>query len=169
MIPYSSYFVYHRKVAFLYRGGAVDYSNTTHLRREEKMSSEKTLVIIKPHAVRGGLVGEIIKRLENRGLTIGDCKFVRPSIEMAREHYAEHKGNPYFDRITETLSRDSVMIMSWKGPNAIKIVRMVQGATSPVHATPGTVRGDFGNCIEENLMHASDSNESAEREVFIWF
>lgn len=130
---------------------------------------QHTLVILKPDVIECGLMGEIIKRLENRNLYMQECKYALAPLELAKAHYKEHENQPYFERITKQLSRSKIMVMIWVGPNAVSIVRAIQGATYPTLAAPGTVRGDFVCQMEENLIHASDSVPAAEREIKLWF
>lgn len=130
---------------------------------------QRTLVILKPDAIKRSLMGEIIKRLENRNLYMQECKYAAAPLELAKAHYQQHENQPYFERITKQLSSAKIMVMIWVGPNAVAIVRAVQGATDPTLAAPGTVRGDFACQVEENLMHASDCVGAAEREIKLWF
>lgn len=130
---------------------------------------QRTLVIIKPDAVKRNLMGEIISRLERRNLYMQECKYIVAPVELSRRHYHQHVNQPYFERITTQLSSAKIMVMIWVGPNAVSIVRSVQGATDPTLAAPGTVRGDFACQVEENLMHAADSVAAAEQEIKIWF
>lgn len=130
---------------------------------------QRTLVIIKPDAVKRNLMGEIISRLERRNLYLQECRYFVPKVELARRHYHQHVNRPYFERITTQLSSANIMVMIWVGPNAVSIVRSAQGATDPTLAAPGTIRGDFACQVEANLMHASDSVAAAEEEIKIWF
>lgn len=130
---------------------------------------QRTLVIVKPDGVKRGLMGEIIKRLESRNLYMQECKYFIPDLEVARSHYQEHENKDFYDRITRNLISAKIMVMIWVGPNAVQIVRNLQGSTDPVQALPGTIRGDFCCQKEANVMHASDSVASAEREIKIWF
>lgn len=130
---------------------------------------EQTLVLIKPDAVRRGLVGEIIRRFENRTLKIKALKIVNPSKELMEKHYEVHRGKPFFEGVVEFMASGTVVAMVLEGENAIAIVRDMMGALNPAEARPGTIRGDFTLSIQENLVHGSDSAESAEREIPIWF
>jgi nucleoside-diphosphate kinase len=130
---------------------------------------EKTLVLVKPDGVQRGLVGEIIARLERRGLRLVGARFMQVSRDLAEEHYGEHVGKPFYDGLIEYITSSPVMAMVWEGPGAIGAVRQTMGATRPQEAAPGTVRHDFGLEVGRNLTHASDKAETAEREVALWF
>lgn len=130
---------------------------------------ERTLVLIKPDAVERKLIGEIISIYEKKGLNITDMKLVRPSIEVAIEHYAEHEGRPYFENLIKYITRGRVCAMIIEGDNAVAMVRKINGATNPLDADMGTIRGRFALSKTENIVHSSDSVESAEREINIWF
>ncbi len=130
---------------------------------------ERTLVLIKPDGVQRNLVGSIITRLEQRGLKIVAAKFLQVSDELAREHYKIHIGKPFYDGLIKYITSSPVMAMVWEGPNVIKAVRQTMGATNPLQAEPGTVRHDLGLMTGRNLTHASDSPETAELEIALWF
>jgi len=130
---------------------------------------ERTLVLIKPDGVQRGLIGEIIARLERRGLRLVGAKFLQVSMELAETHYAIHKGKPFYDGLIAYITSAPVMAMVWEGPNAITAVRQTMGATRPTEAAPGSVRHDFGLEVGRNLTHASDSDENAQSEVALWF
>jgi nucleoside-diphosphate kinase len=130
---------------------------------------ERTLVLVKPDGVQRGLIGEIIKRLENRGLRLIAGKFIQVSRKLAEEHYGLHKGKPFYDSLLEYITSAPVMAMVWDGPDAVAAVRQTMGATRPTEAAPGSVRHDFGLEIGRNLTHASDSPENGEKEVALWF
>jgi nucleoside-diphosphate kinase len=130
---------------------------------------EQTLVLVKPDGVRRGLVGEIIRRFENRTLRIDALKIVRPSRETVERHYEVHRGKPFFDGVVDFMSAGPVVAMVLSGENAVAIVRGMMGALKPLEAQPGTIRGDYTLSIQENLVHGSDSLESAEREISVWF
>ena len=130
---------------------------------------EKTLVLVKPDAVQRGLIGEIICRLERRGLRLTAAKFMQVSQELAETHYGIHKGKPFYEALLEYITSAPVMAMAWEGPNAVAAVRQTMGATNPTQAAPGSVRHDFGLEIGRNLTHASDSPENGEKEVALWF
>jgi len=130
---------------------------------------ERTLVLIKPDGVQRGLIGEIMARLERRGLRLAGAKFMNVSQELAETHYAIHKGKPFYDGLIEYITSAPVMAMVWEGPNAVAAVRQTMGATRPTEAAPGTVRHDFGLEVGRNLTHASDSPENGQLEVALWF
>lgn len=130
---------------------------------------ERTLVLIKPDGVQRKLTGEIIKRLEQRGLKLTAAKFMQVSRELAEEHYAIHKGKPFYDGLIAYITSSPVMAMVWEGPNAVAAVRQTMGATNPLQAAPGTIRHDFGLMVGRNLTHGSDSPENAETEINLWF
>ena len=130
---------------------------------------EKTLVLVKPDAVQRGLIGEIIKRLENRGLRLIAGKFIQVSRELAEEHYGIHKDKPFYETLLDYITSAPVMAMVWDGPNAVAAVRQTMGATRPTEAAPGSIRHDYGLEIGRNLTHASDTPENGEMEVFLWF
>ena len=130
---------------------------------------EQTLVLIKPDAVSRGLIGEIIRRFENRTLKIKGLKILNPSKELMERHYEVHRGKPFFDGVVAFMASGTVVAMILEGENAIEIVREMMGALDPSEARSGTIRGDFTTSIRENLVHGSDSLESAERETAIWF
>ena len=130
---------------------------------------ERTLVLVKPDGVQRGLVGEVIKRLENRGLRLIAGKFIQVSRELAEEHYGIHKGKPFYESLLNYITSAPVMAMVWDGPDAVTAVRQTMGATKPTEATPGSIRHDYGLDIGRNLTHASDSPENGEKEIALWF
>ncbi|MEN8241572.1 MAG: nucleoside-diphosphate kinase [Chloroflexota bacterium] len=130
---------------------------------------EQTFVFVKPDGVQRGLIGEIIARMEKRGLRLAAAKFIQVSQELAEEHYAIHKGKGFYDMLIDYVTSAPVMAMIWEGPNAIAAVRQTMGATKPTEASPGSVRHDFGLEIGRNITHASDSSENAEKEIALWF
>jgi nucleoside-diphosphate kinase len=130
---------------------------------------ERTLVLIKPDGVQRGLIGEVIARLERRGLRLVGAKFMQVSQELAETHYAIHKGKPFYDGLIAYIISTPVMAMAWEGPNAIAAVRQTMGATRPTEAAPGSVRHDFGLEVGRNLTHASDSIENGQAEISLWF
>ena len=130
---------------------------------------EKTFVLVKPDGVQRGLIGEIIKRLERRGLKLSAAKFMLVSEELAEEHYAIHKGKPFYEGLISYITSGPVMAMVWEGPNAIQAIRQTMGATRPLEASPGTVRHDYGLEVGRNLTHASDGPETASSEINLWF
>lgn len=132
--------------------------------------SERTLVLIKPDGVQRQVVGEIISRIERKGLSLAALELKGVSNELARAHYAEHEGKPFFDSLLEFITSGKVVAAVLEGPRAIAAFRQLAGGTDPVDkATPGTIRGDFGLETQFNLVHGSDSPESAEREISLWF
>ncbi|UYN89267.1 MAG: nucleoside-diphosphate kinase [Anaerolineales bacterium] len=130
---------------------------------------ERSLVLVKPDGVQRALVGEIIARLERRGLRLAGAKFMQVSTALAEEHYAEHNGKPFYNGLVEYITSAPVMAMAWEGPNAVAAIRQTMGATRPTEAAPGTIRHDFGLEVGRNLTHASDKPETGEREVGLWF
>jgi nucleoside-diphosphate kinase len=130
---------------------------------------EQTLVLIKPDAVRRGLIGEIIRRFENRMLKIRALKKVRPSRELIERHYEVHRGKPFFEATVEFMTSGPVVALIVEGDEAIAIVRHMMGSLEPLEAQPGTIRGDYSLITKENLVHGSDSLESAKREIAVWF
>lgn len=130
---------------------------------------ERTLVIIKPDGVQRGLVGEIIGRLERRGLRLIGMKMQAVSAELAAEHYAVHQGKPFYDGLVSYISSSPVVVMAFEGNKAIEAVRQTVGATNPTAAAPGTIRADFALEIGRNLIHASDGAETAATELALWF
>jgi nucleoside-diphosphate kinase len=130
---------------------------------------EKTLVLVKPDAVQRGLIGEVIARLERRGLKLVGAKFMQVSPDLAETHYAIHKGKPFYEGLISYITSAPVMAMVWEGPNAVAAVRQTMGATRPTEAAPGSLRHDFALEVGRNLTHASDSVENGEKEVSLWF
>ena len=130
---------------------------------------EHSLVLVKPDGVQRGLVGEVIARLERRGLKLVGAKFMQVSKALAEEHYAIHKGKPFYDGLISYIISAPVMAMVWEGPNAIAAIRQTMGATRPWEAAPGTIRHDFALEVGRNITHASDSPENGEKEAALWF
>jgi nucleoside-diphosphate kinase len=130
---------------------------------------ERTLVLVKPSGVARGLVGEVISRIERRGLIIRVARMLIVSRDMAERHYAEHKGKDFYADLVDHISSAPVFAMVIEGPEAVRIVRMMMGATNPLDAAPGTVRGDFGLDMRRNVVHSADSLASAGREIAIFF
>jgi nucleoside-diphosphate kinase len=130
---------------------------------------ERTLVLVKPDGVQRGLIGEVISRLERRGLRLVAARFMQVSRELAETHYAIHKGKPFYDGLIRYITSAPVMAMVWEGPNAVAAVRQTMGATRPTEAAPGSLRHDFALEVGRNLTHASDSVENGEQEVALWF
>ena len=130
---------------------------------------ERTLILAKADAVVRGLVGEVLSRFERRGYTIVGMKLMKCEPERAKRHYAEHEGKPFFAGLVDYITADPIVAMVIEGSDAIEGCRATIGATNPIKATPGTIRGDYGQTIGRNLVHGSDSPESAAREIGIWF
>lgn len=130
---------------------------------------EKTFVMIKPDAVQRGLTGQIISRLEARGLKLIAAKFMQVPQSLAEEHYAIHQGKPFYQGLIQYITASPVMAMVWEGPQAIAAARQTMGSTHPVEAAPGSVRHDFGLEVGRNLTHASDGQETADQEIALWF
>ncbi len=130
---------------------------------------EQTLILIKGDGVRRKLVGEIICRIEARGLDIADMKLMEVGTELAEEHYAEHREKPFFEELVEFITATPVVAMRVEGEGAIAVMRRLMGATNPAEAAPGTIRGDLALSLPDNLVHGSDSPESAERELKLFF
>ncbi len=130
---------------------------------------ERTLVLVKPSGVARGLVGEIISRIERRGLTIRAARLLLVTPEMAAQHYAEHKEKPFYEELVTHIMSAPIFAMIVEGPSAVRVVRGMMGATNPLDAAPGTVRGDFGLDVKRNVVHSADSLASAERELAIFF
>jgi nucleoside-diphosphate kinase len=125
--------------------------------------------LVKPDGVERGLIGEVIGRLERRGLRLVAGKFLLVSRELAETHYAIHKGKPFYDGLIEYITSAPVMAMVWEGPNAVAAIRQTMGATRPTDAAPGSIRHDFALEVGRNLTHASDSAENGSTEVALWF
>jgi nucleoside-diphosphate kinase len=133
------------------------------------MAAERTLVLIKPDAMRRGLAGEILRRFEARGLELKDAKLVSVDRTLAEEHYAEHAEKPFYGELVEFITSGPTMAFVLEGEGAIATVRSTMGATNPADAGPGTIRGDLALSMPDNLVHGSDSPESAQREIKLWF
>ena len=130
---------------------------------------EKTLVLVKPDGVQRGLVGKIISRLENKGFRLVALKLMNVSKKLAEEHYGEHVDRPFFGDLVRFITSSPIVAMAVEGENAVQVVRTTMGLTNPQEAAPGTIRGDFGLTIGMNLIHGSDSGESATRELDLFF
>jgi nucleoside-diphosphate kinase len=130
---------------------------------------QRTLLLVKPDGVQRALVGRVLARFEERGLKIVGLKLVQTSRELAGEHYAAHREKPFFGGLVDFITSSPLVAVALEGPNAIAIVRAMNGATRPHEAAPGSVRGDFAVETAQNLVHASDSPESAEAELALWF
>jgi len=125
--------------------------------------------MIKPDGVQRRLIGEIIGRFERKGFTLKAMKLVTPSRDTAEKHYEVHRGKPFFDAIVTFISSAPVVAMVWEGEGVVELSRKLMGATRPSDSTPGTIRGDFANTTEQNLIHGSDSVENAHIEIALWF
>lgn len=130
---------------------------------------EKTFAMVKPDGVKRGLIGEILKRYENKGLNLVAAKVISPSLDLLQKHYEEHKGKPFYDDLIRYMSSGHVFAMILEGDNAVKMVRLLNGPTKIEDAQPGTIRGDFCTNTTFNIVHGSDSVESAKREILLWF
>jgi len=130
---------------------------------------EKSFVMIKPDGVQRGLAGEIISRLERKGLRLAAIKMLQISPELAASHYAEHRDKPFFGELTSFITSGPVVAMVWEGLNAVTVIRTLMGKTNPAEAAPGTIRGDLALFMGNNVIHGSDSLQSAEREIKLFF
>ena len=130
---------------------------------------EETLVLIKPDGVKRQICGEILTRYERKGLIIKAMKLLQTPKELAQEHYAEHKDKPFFGELVDFVTSGPVLAFVLAGKNAVTSVRTINGATNPVDATPGSIRGDYALTMDSNVVHASDSVDSAAREIHLWF
>jgi nucleoside-diphosphate kinase len=133
------------------------------------MAVERTLVLVKPDAVRRALTGEIVARLERRGLQLKAARFLTVDRSLAEEHYAEHTEKPFFGELVDFITSGPTLALVVEGEGAIATVRTTMGATNPADAAPGTIRGDLSLSMPDNLVHGSDSPESSEREIGLWF
>ena len=135
--------------------------------------TEQTLVLVKPDGVKRNLIGEIIRRIETKGYVIVDVKKLTPSRELLAQHYAEHEGKPFYEPLVEFMASGDVVALRVEGDRVIEGFRALAGATDPTAALPGTIRGDLGRDwglkVQQNLVHGSDSVESATRELALWF
>ncbi len=130
---------------------------------------EKTFTMIKPDGVQKGLIGEIIGRIERKGFKLRGLKLMVISPELARKHYAEHQGKPFFGELVDFITSGPVVAMVWEGPGVIAAMRTLMGKTNPSEALPGTIRGDLAVSTSQNIIHGSDSPESAQREIGLFF
>lgn len=133
------------------------------------MASERTFVMVKPDGVARGLVGEIMSRLERKGLRLISARLQEVDPDLAGEHYAEHRSRPFYPELLDFITSGPVMAMVWEGESAVSAARLLIGPTDPAKAPPGTIRGDFGLQATMNLVHGSDSPDSAFREIDLWF
>jgi nucleoside-diphosphate kinase len=130
---------------------------------------ERTFLMIKPDGVQRNLIGEIVSRFEKKGFQLVGAKLMNVTKELAEKHYQEHKERPFFGELVEFITSGPVFAMVWQGENVIATARQMMGSTNPKDAAPGTIRGDFGLTVSKNVIHGSDSPESAEREIGIFF
>ena len=130
---------------------------------------DRTLILIKPDAFGRGLTGEILARFERKGLKIAAMKLMTMSDDLAKQHYAEHEGKPFFGELVEFITSGPIVALVLEGESAIKAARQVIGATNPLEAAPGSIRGDFAIAVGQNMVHGSDSPESGEREAKLFF
>lgn len=130
---------------------------------------EKTFLMVKPDGVQRNLVGEIVSRFENKGFKLAGAKLMIIPTELAEKHYGEHKDKPFFGELVDFITSGPVFAMVWEGENVIATARQMMGSTKPQDALPGTIRGDFGVTVGKNVIHGSDSPESAEREIDLFF
>ncbi|WP_426392714.1 nucleoside-diphosphate kinase [Mammaliicoccus sciuri] len=130
---------------------------------------ERTFLMIKPDAVQRNLIGEVVSRLERKGLKLVAAKLFQANEELAKKHYAEHVEKPFFNDLVSFITSGPVFAMVVEGKNVVEVTRTLVGETNPTKAAPGTIRGDYGIDLGRNIIHGSDSNESAEREIGLWF
>ena len=130
---------------------------------------QQTLVMVKPDGVERALVGEIIRRIEQKGFRLAALKMLQLDRATAESHYAEHSARPFFGQLVDFITSGPVVAMVWEGQSVIPAIRTMMGKTNPLEAEPGTIRGDFGNNINFNIIHGSDSEESARREINLFF
>lgn len=130
---------------------------------------ERTFIAIKPDGVQRKLIGEVIKRFETKGFTLVGLKFLSVSRELAEQHYDVHRERPFFGSLVDFITSSPVVAMVWEGDGVVAAARKIIGATNPLAAEPGTIRGDFGANIGRNLIHGSDAIETAQREISLWF
>lgn len=131
--------------------------------------TEQTLILVKPDGVRRGLIGEVVSRIERKGLAIGRMELRQIERGTAEQHYAEHAERPFFSELVDFITGGPLVALVVEGPDAIKAMRALMGATNPIEATPGSIRGDHATVIGENIVHGSDSPESAAREIALFF
>ncbi|AXH98864.1 nucleoside-diphosphate kinase [Sporosarcina sp. PTS2304] len=130
---------------------------------------ERTFIMVKPDGVQRNLIGEIVGRFENKGYQLVGGKLMNISKELAEQHYGEHSERPFFGELVEFITSGPVFAMVWEGENVISTARLMMGATNPTESAPGTVRGDFAVTVGKNIIHGSDSSESASREINLFF
>ncbi len=130
---------------------------------------ERSFIMIKPDGVQRGLIGDIVARFESKGFKLVGAKLMQVPSTLAQQHYAEHKERPFFGELVNFITSSPVFAMVWEGPNVIAVARSMMGKTNPVDAMPGTIRGDYAVSVGMNIIHGSDSPESAAREIALWF
>ncbi len=130
---------------------------------------ERTFIMIKPDGVERRLIGKIISRIENKGFNITKAKLFMPSVELVEKHYAEHYGKDFYNELVSFISGGTVMAMIVEGENCIQVMRLLIGDKNPVNATPGSIRGDHASSTTYNIIHGSDSSDTAKREIALWF
>jgi nucleoside-diphosphate kinase len=130
---------------------------------------QQTLILLKPDCVQRRLVGTVIQRLEQKGLRLAALKLVQAGRDLAEQHYAVHKGKPFYDSLVQFVTGGPTIAMVWEGREAVTVVRTLMGPTDGTKAAPGTIRGDFGLSVQNNLIHGSDSPENAAAEIALWF
>ena len=133
------------------------------------MAVENTFVMVKPDGVARGIVGEVVSRFERKGLKLRNMRMLLIDEELAGRHYAEHIEKPFFGELVEFITGGPVVAMEWSGESAVSVARTLMGTTNPVESAPGTIRGDFGLIVTNNIVHGSDSPASAERELGLFF
>lgn len=130
---------------------------------------ERTFIMIKPDGVERRLIGKIISRIENKGFNITKAKLFMPSVELVEKHYTEHYGKDFYNELVSFISGGTVMAMIVEGENCIQVMRLLIGDKNPVNATPGSIRGDHASSTTYNIIHGSDSSDTAKREIALWF
>ncbi|WP_026560214.1 nucleoside-diphosphate kinase [Bacillus sp. J37] len=130
---------------------------------------EKTFLMVKPDGVQRQLIGDIVSRFERKGLQMVGAKLMTIPVELAEQHYGEHKGKPFYDKLVQFITSGPVFAMVWEGENVVELTRKMMGKTNPKDAEPGTIRGDYCMYVSKNIIHGSDSTESAEREISLFF
>jgi nucleoside-diphosphate kinase len=146
----------------------IRFPSTYHSRGGELMM-QRTFIMVKPDGVQRNLIGEIVARFEKKGFQLVGAKLMQVSRELAEQHYAEHKERPFFGELVDFITSGPVFAMVWEGENVIAAARQMMGKTNPQEAAPGTIRGDYGLTVGKNVIHGSDSPESAEREIRLFF
>ena len=145
------------------------HSETSSEYTPAPVAVERTLVLLKPDAVRRGICGELVSRFERRGFRIRGARYLKVTRSLASEHYAEHKGKPFYGELVSFITSGATMALALEGESAISVVRAMMGATNPLDSAPGTIRGDYALELSENVVHGSDSKASAKRELALFF